>query len=198
MVQTRTSTGGIRQVPDLPGRREVDHMATPDAVAEGRAPGTPPGQVIAALEGPGQGVRGSEPPRGSSAPWASSATPIRRSGRSDKAPRGLQRDRPALPGAASTRISHKASRAEVSFNQGKVDEALATVQPIVDAANKDLAPSPDRRRGLRQGVPRLRSRAGIPEAVPAGAGGLPHGDYDVLPEPEPRRRGRPLRQGPSD
>ncbi len=36
-----------------------------------------------------------------------------------------------------------AGKATLSLKQGKIDEALAEVQPIVDAANKNLSPSPD-------------------------------------------------------
>jgi tetratricopeptide (TPR) repeat protein len=35
-----------------------------------------------------------------------------------------------------------AGKAKLSLQAGKVDEALAAVQPIVDLANKDIAPSP--------------------------------------------------------
>jgi tetratricopeptide (TPR) repeat protein len=35
-----------------------------------------------------------------------------------------------------------AGKAELSLKAGKIDEALAAVQPIIDQANKDIAPSP--------------------------------------------------------
>jgi|SRR5579871_2554753 len=39
-----------------------------------------------------------------------------------------------------------AGMAKVLLTQGKVDQALATVQPVIDAANKTIAPSPDESR----------------------------------------------------
>ena len=45
---------------------------------------------------------------------------------------------------AGTRYANVAAvgKAKLSLKAGKIDEALAVMQPIVDAANKDIAPSP--------------------------------------------------------
>ncbi len=45
------------------------------------------------------------------------------------------------PGSAYENVA-KAGRATLSLKAGKIDEALAAVQPILDQANKDIAPSP--------------------------------------------------------
>ena len=50
------------------------------------------------------------------------------------------RDR-LYPGSSYENVA-KAGKAELSLDANKIDEALAIVQPIVDQANKDMAPSP--------------------------------------------------------
>src|SRR6202044_2978142 len=45
------------------------------------------------------------------------------------------------PGSAYENVA-KAGEAEMNLKAGKIDEALAAVQPIVDQANKNIAPSP--------------------------------------------------------
>jgi len=46
----------------------------------------------------------------------------------------------SYPGSAYMNVA-QAGKAKLSLQQGKIDDALAAVQPIVEAANKNLAPS---------------------------------------------------------
>jgi tetratricopeptide (TPR) repeat protein len=63
-------------------------------------------------------------------------------GQADKSAALLDRIGQLYPGSRYT-ILAAAGKAKLALGAGRIDEALADVQPLIDAANKDLAPAPD-------------------------------------------------------
>jgi len=115
-------------------------MDTPAAVTAAEKPGTAPGDVIHALEGPANQFAGLP------APWVVDAMAklgdaYSQVGQTDKALEVYNKIGSLYPGSAYVNIAN-ASRAQVDVDAGKFDDALKIVQPIVEKANSDLAPSP--------------------------------------------------------
>lgn len=115
-------------------------MEVPAAVTQAEAPGVAPTDVITALEPVVKQFAGLP------AAWTVDAMEAlgdaySASGKSDRA--GAVYDQIGQL-YAGTRYANVAAavKAKRSLKAGKIDEALAAVQPIVDAANKDIAPSP--------------------------------------------------------
>ena len=140
MVQSATSGGGIAKVPYYLSDIKSVNMATPAAVTKVEKPGVPPGVVIATLEPVVQQFAGL--PVG----WVVDAMAqlgdnYSQVGMLDKAQAIYNQIGQLYPHSAYENVA-KASEAEMSFEAGKIDEALAAVQPIVDEANKNIAPSP--------------------------------------------------------
>jgi len=140
MIETHTSNGGIAKFPITITDIKSINMAVPADVTKVQAPGTAPGVIIAALEPQVKQFAGL--PAG----WVVNAMAqlgdaYSQVGQLDKALAVYNKISELYPGSAYENVA-KASKAEVSLNSGKVDEALTIVQPIVDAANKNIAPSP--------------------------------------------------------
>jgi tetratricopeptide (TPR) repeat protein len=131
--------GGVGKFPVMIADIKSITMATPPAVAQAEAPGTPPGQVIAALDGPVKEFAGL-PAKWVVDAMAQLGDAYSQVGQTDKALQ-IYNDIGALyPNSAYTNVAN-ASRAQVDIDGGKIDDALKIVQPIVDKANQDLAPS---------------------------------------------------------
>ena len=115
-------------------------MDAPPAVKQVQAPGTPPGDVIHALEGPANQFAGL-PAKWVVDAMAQLGDAYSQVGQTDKALEIYNKIGSLYPNSAYVNIAN-ASRAQVDVDAGKYDEALKIVQPIVDKANSDLAPSP--------------------------------------------------------
>jgi tetratricopeptide (TPR) repeat protein len=115
-------------------------MDTPDAVKQVQSPSTPPGQVIAALEAPVKQYAGL-PAKWVVDAMAQLGDAYSQVGNTTKALEIYNDIGTLYPNSAYVNIAN-ASRAQVDVDGGKFDEALQIVQPIVEKANQDLAPSP--------------------------------------------------------
>jgi len=140
MVQSTTSRGGIAKVPYALTDIKSVTMAVPAAVTTVSAPGTSPAAVTAALEPLVKQFAGLP------ADWvvgamAQLAEAYSAQGQGDKAAAVYNQIVQLYPGSSFENVA-KAGKAEMSLKAGKIDEALAAVQPMVDKANKDIAPSP--------------------------------------------------------
>jgi tetratricopeptide (TPR) repeat protein len=116
-------------------------MATPDAVAKAEAPGTPPATVISTLEPAIAKFAGLN------TEWVLDAMgrlaqAYADSGKAAKATEIYNQIDTLYPGS-KYHAQAVAGKAEISLKAGKINEALAAVQPVIDEANKDLAPSPE-------------------------------------------------------
>jgi tetratricopeptide (TPR) repeat protein len=140
MVESRTSAGGTAKVPYYITDIKSVSMAVPADVTKAEAKGVAPAAVIAALEPQVKRFAGVP------ADWvveamAQLAQAYAAQGQADRAVATYNQITQLYPGSAYENVA-KAGKAELSLNAGKIDEALAGVQPIVDQANKDIAPSP--------------------------------------------------------
>jgi len=139
-VETHTSNGGVAKFPITIADIKSVSMAVPAGVTQAQAPGVAPAAVIAALEPQIKQFAGLP------ADWVVQAMgqlgdAYAAAGQTDRALATYNQISQLYPGSSYENVA-KASKAEVSLNAGKIDEALAIVQPIVDQANKDMAPSP--------------------------------------------------------
>ncbi len=137
---SRTSSGGTAQFPVMLSDIKSITMDPPAAVTQVQAPNTPPGQVIAALETPVKQYAGLQ------AKWVVDAMAqlgdaYSQVGDTSKALEIYNDIGTLYPNSAYTNIAN-ASRAQVDVEGGKYDEALQILNPIVEKANQDLAPSP--------------------------------------------------------
>lgn len=139
-VENRTPSGGLAKFPVMLSDIKSITMTPPPAVAKVAAANTPPGDVIAALQGPVNQFAGLP------ASWVVDAMgrlgdAYSQVGQTDKALEIYNKIGSLYPNSPYTNVA-TASRAQVDIDAGKVDDALKLVQPIVEKANKDLAPSP--------------------------------------------------------
>jgi tetratricopeptide (TPR) repeat protein len=139
-VQTQIPGGGVAKFPVMIADIKSITMATPPAVAKVQAPNTPPGEVIAALEGPVKQFAGL-PVTWVVDAMAQLGDAYSQVGQTDKALEIYNKIGSLYPNSPYTAVAD-ASRAQVDLDAGQVDEALKIVQPIVDKANQDIAPSP--------------------------------------------------------
>lgn len=139
-VESTTSRGGIAKVLYSIADIKSITMATPADVAKVQGADVPPSTVIAALEPEIKQFAGM-PADWVVAAMAQLGDAYAASGQSDKALAMYNAISQYYPGSAYENLA-KAGKAKMSLKAGKIDEALAAVQPIVDQANKDLAPSP--------------------------------------------------------
>jgi tetratricopeptide (TPR) repeat protein len=141
-VEGHTSSGGIARVPyyitDIkPGGIT---MAIPPDVTKVQAPNTPPASIIAALE-PQVKLYAGLP-----VPWVVDAMALlgdayTQVGQTDKALAIYTKIGELYPGSAYVHVAD-ASKAQVDLDAGKIDDAMKLLQPIVEQADKNLAPSP--------------------------------------------------------
>jgi len=140
MIQTHTSTGGIAKFPVLIADIKSISMAVPAAVAAAEAPGVSSTDLIAALEPQVKQFAGLP------ADWvvdamARLADASVAESHPDNAVAIYNQILQLYPGSDYVPVA-QAGKAAMSLKSGKIDEALAVVQPIVDQANKNIAPSP--------------------------------------------------------
>jgi tetratricopeptide (TPR) repeat protein len=140
MVQGSTSGGGISRVPYYLSDVKSIKLAVPAEVIKVQKPGVSPGVVIGTLEPVVKQFAGLP------APWVVDAMAqlgdnYSQVGMVEKAQAIYNQIGLLYPNSVYENVA-KASQAELSFEAGRIDEALAVVQPIVDQANKDIAPSP--------------------------------------------------------
>ncbi len=139
-VESRTSSGGIAKIPYYISDIKSVSMAVPADVTKAEAQGVAPDAAIAALEPQIKKFAGLP------AEWvvvgmALLAEAYAKTGQADKALATFDQISQLYPGSAYENVA-KAGKAEMNLKAGKIDDALAAVQPIVDQANKDIAPSP--------------------------------------------------------
>jgi len=140
MVQSLTSRGGVAKVPYSIADIKSVSMATPAEVTAAEVPGVAPAAVAAALEGPVKQFAGLP------ADWvlvamSQLADAYSAQGQTDRALAVYNQIIQAYPGSTYENVA-KAGIAGMNLKAGKIDEALAAVQPIVQKANQDIAPSP--------------------------------------------------------
>jgi tetratricopeptide (TPR) repeat protein len=140
MVKTVTSRGGEAKVPYQLSDIKSVTMATPPAVVKAEAPETAPGAVVGALEPQVKQFAGLP------ADWivdamARLAEAYLALNQADKA-LGIYDEIDTLYPGSKYHAQAVAGKADMSLKVGKFDEALAAVQPIVDEANRNIAPSP--------------------------------------------------------
>jgi tetratricopeptide (TPR) repeat protein len=140
LIESHASNGGVAKFPiTITDIKSVD-MATPAEVTKVQGEGVTPAAVIAALEPQVKQFAGL-PTNWVVAAMAQLGDAYADAGQLDKALAAYNQISQLYPGSAYINVA-QAGRAKLSFKAGKIDEALATVQPIVDQANKDIAPSP--------------------------------------------------------
>ena len=140
MIQSVTSRGGIAKIPYPLSDIKSITMAVPDAVTKAQVPGVAPSVVVSALEPQVKQFAGLP------ADWivdamAQLAQAYAALGQADKALATYNQIDTLYPGS-KYHAQAVAGKAEMSLKAGKIDEALAAVQPVIDQANKDIAPSP--------------------------------------------------------
>jgi tetratricopeptide (TPR) repeat protein len=140
-IQTRTASGGTAAYPIMQSDIKSISMDAPDAVKQVQPPNkTTPGDVIHALEGPVNQFAGLN------TKWVVDAMAqlgdaYSQVGQTDKALEIYNKIGSLYPNSAYLNVAN-ASRAQVDVDAGKLDDAMKIVQPIVEKANQDLAPSP--------------------------------------------------------
>jgi len=140
MVEGHTASGGDAKFPVTLTDIDSVKMAVPAEVAKVNARGVGPGDVIAILEPATKQFAGLP------ADWVVEAMArlgeaYTEVGEVDKALAIYNQISRLYAGSAYENVA-KAGEAELNLETGKIDEALAAVQPIVEQANKDIAPSP--------------------------------------------------------
>jgi tetratricopeptide (TPR) repeat protein len=140
MVESHTSSGGVAKIPYYLSDIKSVNMAPPPEVTKVAAAGTPPGDVIAALEPAIKNFAGL-PADWVVAAMAQLGDTYVQVGQVDKASEAYNEITRLYPGSSYEKLA-KAGQAELSFTAGKTDDAMAILQPIIDEANKDIAPSP--------------------------------------------------------
>jgi tetratricopeptide (TPR) repeat protein len=140
MVQSITKNGGIAKVPYYITDIKSVSMPTPPDVTKAEAQGVAPAAVITALEPAVKQFAGLP------ADWVVStmsqlAQAYAAQGQADRAMATYNQIDTLYPGS-KYHAQAVAGKAAMSLKAGKIDEALATIQPIVDQANQDIAPSP--------------------------------------------------------
>jgi tetratricopeptide (TPR) repeat protein len=109
-------------------------------VAKVQSPDTPPAAVIAALEPQVKQFAGL-PTTWVVDAMAQLACAYAEQGKADLASAIYKQIDTLYPGS-NYQAQAVAGLAEMSLKAGKIDEALAAVKPIIEQANKDIAPSP--------------------------------------------------------
>jgi tetratricopeptide (TPR) repeat protein len=140
MFESKSSTGSIVKLPYYLTDIKTVKMDAPDAVAKAEAPGVAPEQVIAAID-PAVKQFAGLPSDWVVQAMAALADAYAANGKPDKALTVYNQITQLYKGS-SYEIVAKAGEAKLSLQAGKIPEALAAVQPIIDKANQDIAPSP--------------------------------------------------------
>jgi hypothetical protein len=140
MFEGHTSSGGVAKFPVSIIEIQSVAMETPAEVTKAEAPGVPPNAVIAALEPQVKQFAGLP------TDWVVDAIvqlgdAYAAADQVDRALATYNQISQSYPNSAYEKVA-TAAKAGLSLKAGKVDEARAMVQPIIDEANKDVAPSP--------------------------------------------------------
>ena len=139
LYSSTTSSGGIVKLSCyLTDVQPPVNMATPPEVV--KVQNAAPAAVVAALEPEIKQFAGL-PADWVVAAMAQLAEAYNALNQSDKAVALYDQIDTLYPGS-KYHAEAVAGKAAMSLQQGKIDEALAAVQPIVDQANQDIAPSP--------------------------------------------------------
>ena len=138
VITPRPAGGTVRQAYYLTDLKSVS-MATPPAVTAAEAPNTDPNAAITAL-GPI-----TKQYAGLSVPWvidamAQLADAYAKLNQTDKALAVYAQIGALYPGSPYVHVAD-AGKAQAALEAGKVDDAVKLLQPIIDQANKNLAPS---------------------------------------------------------
>jgi tetratricopeptide (TPR) repeat protein len=139
-VVSTTSNGGTAKVPYYISDIKSISMGAPADVTKVQGQGIAPGTVIAALEPQIKQFAGL-PADWVIAAMAQLGDAYTSTGQLDKALAIYNQISQLYPGSAYENVA-KAGKAKLSLKAGKIDEALAAVQPIIDQANKNIAASP--------------------------------------------------------
>jgi tetratricopeptide (TPR) repeat protein len=139
MFQSHSTTGSIVKLPYHLSDIQSVNMATPDAVTQVKT--AAPADVIKALQ-PVVDQFAGLPANWVVGAMAQLARAYAATNQNDKALAVYTRIDSLYPNSPY-HSQVVAGQAAMSLQQGKVDEALAAVQPIVDKANQDISPSPD-------------------------------------------------------
>ncbi len=140
MIQSTTSRGGIAKVPYRLSDIKSVNMAVPASVAAAQVPGTTPAAVITDLE-PQVKLFAGLPADWVVGAMAQLADAYAAQGQADKSTEIFNQILALYPGSNYEAVA-KAGKAEMSLKAGKIDDALAAVQPMIDKANSNIAPSP--------------------------------------------------------
>jgi tetratricopeptide (TPR) repeat protein len=140
LVESDVDGGGVARFPVMLTDIKSVTMAAPPAVAKAEAPSTPPDSVVAALDGPVKQFAGLP------ADWVVNAMfqlgdAYAHLGQTGKALAIYNEIRSLYPNSAYTALADT-SRAQLDLDANHFDDALKIVQPIVDKAGQDIAPSP--------------------------------------------------------
>jgi len=140
LVKSTTSLGGEAKIPYPLADIKSVTMAVPDNVSKAEAPGVEPSAVVAALQ-PQIDQFSGLPTDWIVDAMAHLAQAYSALGKEDQAIATYNQIDTLYPGSKYHALA-VAGKAEMSLKAGKIDEALAAVQPMVDQANQDIAPSP--------------------------------------------------------
>ena len=140
MIESHSSNGGVAKFPITITDIKSVNMAAPADVAKAEGPGVAPAAAIAALEPQVRQFAGL-PADWVVAAMAQLAQAYAAQGQGERAAATYNQIDALYPGS-KYHAQAVAGKAELSLKAGKIDEALAAVQPIIDQANKDIAPSP--------------------------------------------------------
>jgi tetratricopeptide (TPR) repeat protein len=137
MVTSHTSSGGVVKLPYYLSDIVSVEMAPPDAMV--KAEGAPPATVVETLE-PLLKQFGGLPTDWVVQAMGQLADAYAAQGQMDRA-LGIYDQIDLLYPNSKYHLQAVAGKAGVTLKQGKIAEAISDVQPIIDQANKDLAPS---------------------------------------------------------
>lgn len=140
MIESHTSNGGVAKFPVQISDIKSVTMAIPADVTKVQGQNVAPADVIAALEPQIKKFAGL-PADWLVAAMAQLGDAYLTAGQTDKALAVYDQIGKLYPGSSYENVA-KAGRAKVDLKENKIAEALAAVQPVVDAANKNIAPSP--------------------------------------------------------
>jgi hypothetical protein len=140
MIETRSATGSVNKIPYYLSDIKSVVMAMPADVAKVQTPGVSPATVISALEPEVKQFAGL-PVDWVVEAMAQLGDAYAAEGELSRAVAAYDQISKVYSGTPYENVA-KACKAGLSLKAGMVSEALATVQPIVDQANQDVAPSP--------------------------------------------------------
>ncbi|MCE0522710.1 MAG: tetratricopeptide repeat protein [Methylacidiphilales bacterium] len=140
MIQSTASNGGVAQFPIGLSDIKSVAMATPADVAKAEAQGVSPAALIAALEPQVKEYAGVP------ADWVVDAMvrlaqAYSSQGQTDRALATYSKIDTLYPGS-KYHLQAVTGKAELDLKSGRAGDALSALQPIIDQANKDIAPSP--------------------------------------------------------